>query len=371
MTRRLIAAALAALIIAAGCSGVRTWSSKEMEEDMMDGLTLLPISFVLIIIVLYLSLRSGSDVLLSILGIPIIFIWMFGISSGVGLTMTMISFFAPILIIAMGIDYAIHSLHRYQEERKKDAVPKDATKLSITHVGAAIFLSAVTTAAAFFSNIVSPLPAIRDFGLTIGIGIISSFIIMGIFVPSLRLILDERAYKRKDKNAKKRTRKEKTKVKQEKKHPFSQVILKISGKPLIVISMVLVLTITSLFGALQVDTEFSEKDMMPEDSDVMATFDLMEKHFPMGNTERAMILVEGEVSDPKVLSALEKTVENMKDDKYVSIVGGKLQVVYISPYVNEVMQNSTLITELNIADENEDLIPDSKDDVVKVYDFLY
>ncbi len=34
MTRRSIAAALAALIMAAGCSGVKTWSSEEMEEDI-------------------------------------------------------------------------------------------------------------------------------------------------------------------------------------------------------------------------------------------------------------------------------------------------------------------------------------------------
>ena len=354
--------------------GVLAGSEEEIEEGMTDGLKLLPISFVLIVIVLYLSLRRGSDVLLSILGIPIIFIWMFGICSAIGLKMTMISFFTPILILALGIDYAIHSLHRYQEERKKDVVPKAAAKLSITYVGGAIFLATVTTAAAFFSNILSSIPAIRDFGIVLGIGIISAFVIMGIFLPALRLLFDARVYRRKEvkeKNDEKMGVKERGELKQDKNHPLSRAILKINRKPLLVILIVLVLTIISLLGSLQVGTEFSPKDFIPEDSEALAAMDLMVEYFPQSGTETAEILVEGEVSNPEVLSALEQTVENMKDDKHVSNIGGEPQVAYICPYIREVMENLTLIGELNIKDEDEDLIPDSKDDVVKVYDFLY
>jgi len=46
-------------------------------------------------------------------------------------------------------------------------------------------------------------------------------------------------------------------------------------------------------------------------------------------------------------------------------------VVYISPYVKKVMGNSTLKAQLGINDEHNDSIPDSKEDVVKVYDLLY
>ena len=350
--------------------GVLAGFENDMEEGMTEGLKLLPFCLVLIIIVLYLSLRHGSDVLLSVLGVPIVFVWMFGINSAIGLKMTMLSFFAPILILAMGIDYAIHSLHRYQEERKKDSLPKDAAKLSITHVGGAIFLATVTTAAAFFSNILSSISPIREFGLMIGIGIISAFVIMGIFIPALRLIFDERAYRKKEKYKERETIKEKGKTKQEKKHPLSQAILRISANPLPGISLILVLTIASLFGAIQIGTEISPTDFMPEDSEIISATDLMTEHFPQGTTT-AEILVEGEVSNPEVLSALEETIENMRDDKHVSNICGKLQVVYICPYVKEVMQNSTLIRELNITDANGDLIPDSKSDVVKVYDFLY
>jgi len=347
--------------------GVLAGFQTEMEESMTDGLKLLPFSFVLIIIVLYLSLRRGSDVLLSILGIPIIFIWGFGISSAIVLKMTMLSFFAPILILAMGIDYGIHSLHRYQEERKKSATPKDAAKLSITHVGAALFFSNVTSVAGFFSNILSSIAGIRVFGLMVVIGIISAFVIMGIFIPALRLMFDNRgAKKEKEKKVIKRDVR-----KEDKKHGLAHSILKITKKPLIVSGIVLFITVASLFSAFQVGTEFSPTDALPKDSEALAAMDLMVEYFPQSGTETAEILVEGEVSNPEVLSALEQTVENMKDDKHVSNIGGEPQVAYICPYIREVMENSTLIGELNIKDEDEDLIPDSKDDVVKVYNFLY
>ena len=354
--------------------GVLAGVEAEMEETMMDGMKLLPICFILIVIVLYLSLRRISDVLLSILGIPIIFIWMFGISSAFGFKMTMLSSFAPILILAMGIDYAIHSLHRYREEREKDAAPKEAVGSGITHVGGAIFLATVTTVAAFFSNILSSIPATREFGLTVGIGIFSAFVIMGIFIPTLRYMFDERVSRRreeKNKDIRKGTKKERS-SREKKKHPLSHLIVKITAKPLPVILMIIVITAASLFGAFRIGTGMSPKDFMAEDSHVLSAMNLMEEHFPQrGTMMPGEILVEGEVSDPEVLDALERTVENMKDDKHVSNISGRLQVTYICPYVTDVMQNSSLRQELELEDVNNDSIPDSKEDAVKIYDLLY
>ena len=426
--------------------GVLAGFETEMEESMTEGVTLLPISLVLIIVILYLSLRRVSDVILSVVGIPIVFIWMFGISAALGMKMTMLSFFTPILILALGIDYAIHTLHRYQEERRKDAAPGEATGLAITHVGAAIFLATVTTAAAFFSNLLSSIQAVREFGMLVGIGVISAFVVMGIFLPALRVIVDGRTYRisvkkgvkevkesrteskgvenkvestgkvekaeskgleskvaskvveskvvntgkvetvenrgleskmestgKETKAETKETASEKVSKNQEPKHPLSQTVMKINKNPIPLMVIILILTIASLYGAFRLETEFTPEDFLPEDSEVMEAMDLMVEYFPMSGTESAEILVEGDVSDPAVLTALDETVENMKDDRHISIIGGEPQVVYICPYVKEVMWNSTLTGELGIdaEDDNNDSIPDSKEEVIKIYDFLY
>ncbi len=336
-----------------------------MEDGMMDAMKLLLISILLVIIILYLSLRRIGDVLLSLIGIPITFIWMFGIGGAMGLKMTMLSFFGPILVLALGIAYAIHSLLRYKEEREKGAVPKDAINQSIIHIGVAIFLATATTAAAFFSNIISPIPAIRDFGLMLGIGIFSAFVIMGIFIPALRLLLDSKG----DQKEKKMTKVNMKKG--DKEHRFVPFILKITAKPSIVLVTVFLITIVSVAGALQVETSFSPTDFISEDSSSFYTIGLMQEYFPQSGTEKAAILVEGNITEPEVLQAMERTVDNMKDDEYVIIINATPMVTCIVPYLNEVMQDPTLREELKVNDENNDLLPDTREDVIIVYDHLY
>ncbi len=349
--------------------GVLAGFETEMEEGMADGLTLLPISLALIVTVLFFSLRRRIlDVLISVIGIPMVFLWMFGITGLIGLKMTMLSFFAPILILALGIDYAIHSLHRYREEREKGVEPGEAAETSITQIGAAILLATVTTAAAFFSNILSGLPAVRDFGLVIGIGIISAFVIMGIFVPALRSLVDRKIPVKGKKGSE--PGKDNSRIQRITAIP-SRGILRIAKMPLLVIPVVLVLTGGSVLGALQVGTEFSLGDVLQEDSQVFRAMDMMEEHFVRGNTEWAMILVEGEVADPEVLLALDETVGNMDDDEHLVAVEGELPVTYICQYVFEIMRNSTLRDDLEVSDENGDLVPDSPQGVVKVFDHLY
>ena len=349
--------------------GVLAGFEAEMEEGMKGGLTLLPISLALIVVVLFFSLRRRVvDVLISVIGIPMVFLWMFGITGLIGLKMTMLSFFAPILILALGIDYAIHSLHRYREEREKGVEPGEAVETSITQIGAAILLATVTTAVAFFSNVLSGLLAVRDFGLVIGIGIISAFVIMGIFVPALRSLVDRKIPWKREKG--RELGKEDPRIRRIAAIP-SRGILRIAKMPFLVIPVVLILTGGSILGALQVGTEFSLGDVLQEDSQVWRAMDMMEEHFVRGNTEKAMILVEGEVADPEVLMALHETVGNMEGDEHLVAVGGELPVVYICQYVFEIMRNSTLRDDLGAVDGNGDLIPDSAQGVVKVFDHLY
>ncbi|MCK5772388.1 MAG: RND family transporter [Thermoplasmata archaeon] len=349
--------------------GVLAGFETEMGEGMKDGLTLLPISLALIVTVLFFSLRRRVvDVLISVIGIPMVFLWMFGITGLIGLKMTMLSFFAPILILALGIDYAIHSLHRYREEREKGVEPGEAAETSITQIGAAILLATVTTAAAFFSNILSGLPAVRDFGLVIGIGIISAFVIMGIFVPALRSLVDRKIPVKGKKG--REPGKENPRIQRITAIP-SRGILRIAKMPFLVIPVVLVLTGGSVLGALQVGTEFSLGDVLQEDSQVWRAMDMMEEHFVRGNTEKVMILVEGEVADPEVLLALEETVGNMEGDEHLVAVEGELPVTYICQYVFEIMENFTLRDDLAVMDVNGDLVPDSTTGVVRVFDHLY
>ncbi|MDH3306802.1 MAG: MMPL family transporter, partial [Acidimicrobiia bacterium] len=99
----------------------------------------------------------------------------------------------PILLIGLGVDYGIHMTTRYQEELgSSDDVPK-STGIAIRTVGVALVLATATTVVGFLTNLVSPIPALKDFGILAAVGIIVSFGLMMTLLPAIRLLLDRAA----------------------------------------------------------------------------------------------------------------------------------------------------------------------------------
>ena len=97
----------------------------------------------------------------------------------------------PILVLALGIDDSLHALHRYKEERRNGSSPEKAAHISVTRVGRAIMLTSITTIVAFLANLTSDIAALRSFGIEAGLGVLSAFILTGIWVPLVRHDIDE------------------------------------------------------------------------------------------------------------------------------------------------------------------------------------
>ena len=104
----------------------------------------------------------------------------------------MVELIVPIAMISLGVDFAIHALHRYGEERGKGLGPRPALRVGFAGVMGALVLAMLTDGMAFFSNTVSGIESIIGFGVAAGIAVISSFIIMGVWVPLAFMRLDAR-----------------------------------------------------------------------------------------------------------------------------------------------------------------------------------
>jgi hydrophobe/amphiphile efflux-3 (HAE3) family protein len=343
---------------------------EEMQEASMETFgTLLPVMIVLIVIILYLSLRRIGDVLLIFLCIPIILIWMFGISASLGLAFSQFMYVAPLLIIAIGIDDGIHVLQRYREEKRSRTRPGYAMASSVKYVGAALVLTTITTVAAFFSNGISSISAIRDFGITVGLGFISTFVIMTMFLPALRILTDRTRLS----NRKNTKKSEVSKETSGKGNPsiLSKTVLKLASKPLLIIAVVILLTIPSVYGAAQLEPRLKLRELVKDDSEIIYAWETINEHFSGAEFEFAQILVKGEVTSPAVLVAMEETVGNMEDDKHVVKIDNAVVVDYIVPYLKEVMDNETVVQLLEITDDDNNGIPDSSAGVKKIFDYFF
>ena len=94
--------------------------------------------------------------------------------------------------------------------RVDDPVKERARRLKLTYrrAGAAMFITSATTAASFFSNVVSPILPLREFGVFMGLTVVGNFFTVMTLYPSALIVWDIgtcAVCKRKKKNERKRS----------------------------------------------------------------------------------------------------------------------------------------------------------------------
>ena len=262
-----------------------------------------------IIILLYASLRRWSDVAIVSMALGGALLWMQGmighaasLFGWLGLDIISRSQFSnllPILVLALGIDDSLHALHRYKEERGlgKDSI--DAGKITVNRVGRAIMLTSLTTMAAFGANLFSDVAALRSFGVEAAIGVLAAFLLTGIWVPLVRVSFDQWMEKRG-----KNTTPELSHRFMKKERLQKIAVLSGTGKrPVIIALICLLLTIPAAWGMMQLEGDFAVDDFLDEESDFAIGVDIVTNRFS-DEGEPAMLLIEGDVSDPDVFRSI-------------------------------------------------------------------
>jgi predicted RND superfamily exporter protein len=151
------------------------------------------IMFTVIAVVLIagLSLRSYWAVALTGAGLGTLMIWLKGISNLVGLKGGLvIDLIVPIAMIALGVDFALHSLRRYREEKDYGYAPGMALRVGFAGVLGALALAMASDSVAFLSNTASGIEAVIHFGIAAGIAMVSSFIVLGVMLPLAMMRID-------------------------------------------------------------------------------------------------------------------------------------------------------------------------------------
>ena len=274
------------------------------------------------------SRRTLSDLLLSLGAILLSIGWMQGAGTILGPgyldiigAPNQVSQIAPIILIGLGVDYAIHFTSRYREEVGSGNSINGSTSSTLTSVGIALTLATLATIVGFLTNIVSPLPELKDFGILVSAGIFFAFFLVMTFVPAIRTLLDRRAEKRSKINT----------------EAFSSsgdsVLNKISAsssiipKKLKIIALALLLAISGYgyFSFTNLETIFEFTDFLPEDDPVVQTLDLLTEEFGGGFGETTSVLIEGEnLATPEIHNAIIESLSNLSDTENVVSYAGNV-----------------------------------------------
>jgi len=153
-------------------------------------LIVLPGALFFITLFLIVAYRDLADLLIALVAIVFTLIWTFGFLGLAGIPFNVILVAVPPLLIAIGIDFGIHAVNRYREERVRGLEIDRSMELTTNQVTVAFFIVMGTSAIGFLSNLASAFPPTRDFGIAAAAGIVFTFLIFGIFVPAAKVWVD-------------------------------------------------------------------------------------------------------------------------------------------------------------------------------------
>lgn len=97
----------------------------------------------------------------------------------------LLTVFLPALVLGLGIDYSIHILSRYVEERSKGQGIRAALVTALRTKGGACLTAAVTTAAVFSCLLLAHSRALWEMGAIMGVGIVASLVTTLLLTPAL------------------------------------------------------------------------------------------------------------------------------------------------------------------------------------------
>jgi len=171
----------------------------------------------------------------------------------------LVTTFLPALVLGLGIDYAIHIISRYSEERGNGRSLNRALYAAVLYKGEASFYAAITTSLVFLGLLTAHSRALFEMGAITSVGVLIAFLTTLLLLPAL-ITLSHFLFRghRKENISTYSTR-------------LTGLFRHVTGRARAILVIVLVLTFFVAFQAAQTSFVFSSNDLVPrvESQDVM------------------------------------------------------------------------------------------------------
>ncbi|WP_136716314.1 efflux RND transporter permease subunit [Halorientalis salina] len=290
-------------------------------------LLVVPAALVLILLFLIVAFRDPFDLLLAVLSLALTLVWTFGFMGLAGIPFTQMLIAVPPLVLAVGIDFGIHTINRYREERVTGMAIGRALERTFEQLLVAFAIVTGTTVVGFGANLSSALAPIRDFGLVAAVSIVFTFLIFGLFLPALKVMTDRF--------------RERRSLPQFGSEPLGREGSRLAGlltagvtiarrQPVAFLLIVAVVSGGASAYATGVDTSFSDEDFLPPAQTpeiydtfpepfrpstytVTRTIDFLEENFEAAAEDRVTIYVEGPLEEDFALESFQRARSDPPD----------------------------------------------------------
>jgi len=177
-------------------TGIVLLNNAFFSASMQDMATLMPLTFLVVLIAMGLLLRSWTS---TFSGLWIIFMSILvgmGFSGWVGIKLTPPSSVAPTIIMTLAVANAIHILVSMFHAMRHGMNKHDAIVESLRINMQPVFLTSLSTIIGFLAMNFSESPPFHDLGNIVAVGMAAAFVFAVTFLPALMSVLPVRAPKR-------------------------------------------------------------------------------------------------------------------------------------------------------------------------------
>ena len=302
---------------------------KEATETGMG--PLIGLAFLLIALLLWLFMRTLSDMWLTLGGLLTSIIWIIGAEGWLGPNAlgligppNSLTTMVPIIVIGLTVDYAIQTISHYREQRAEGEDVRGAIRIGLRIVAVPLLLAAITTIVGMLASLFSPIEIVRDFGVVAGLGIGMSLIVMLTLVPAARTIIDRR-----------REARGKLKPPRPIVHalPGIERVAGLLGRsvtrwPAYYMLAVTAITIGLGIAATGLKSEFKIQDVLPRGGAVLADWDTLDAAVG-GSAEITNVLIRAEATETRtLLNVQDLTTAFLDETRRPSTAAGPIQTSY-------------------------------------------
>ena len=359
------------------------------QEQGKTAIPFIAATVVLVLVVVGVTLRSLGIAGLAFLGLLMLFVWLKGLTILVGLGSSLIlDLIVPIAMISLGVDFLIHAVARYREETRRVAEPSLALRAGFTGVIGALTLAMLSDGIAFLANLTSGIETVIGFGIGAGIAVLSSYVIMGMFLPLIIMRLDQRRLEASPQHGRAfGDAQEPVSAGSTSAPPTGLASAAIAGAVLemarhrwAVLPIAAVLTAAATLLAFQLEPNLDVKDFFDSESDLVIGLDKLDQHTAAAlSGEPAVIYIRGDLTTPESLAAIRDLLDRLSENSRL----GQAEDGQVSLYARTLFQLLSRVTEnpyarsqvlaksrVDITDENGDQIPDSPGQVQAAFDYM-
>ena len=333
-------------------TGLPIIRTRYVQYMIADNIRFLGPVVLMLFIFLSLLFRSWAGLVLPLLVVVLTIIWTLGFMVFSGITINIISYIIPTLLMVVGVSDSVHLLVKYYSTLNELNDKKQAMVDTLQKIGMAIFFTSITTAIGFGALSMVKIQIVKEFGIFTALGVFFAFIITVLLIPSLLMLFEKTPQSTLDRYS----------------TGFRVKIIKkfiklVRVYPRLIVACGFVISFFGLFGALQINPHSKLLDDLRPGNPLLEDMQLAEEK--MGSVLPVEIVIE--VNE-------DGQFEDIQDVSVMSFLNDLAQYVSTIPEVGKVISVSDYLKEINQAmnDGNSDYyqIPQSRE-IISQYMLLY